>query len=103
MVGVMAEKLAGVVQTCTVETPKVEGGPEGLLLRPAREWDADLVSRAPVRLVLPDGRCIRTKILGTELRYFVPEGTPIAILVELQPELDNNVPAGTLIYVDEVA
>lgn len=99
----MAEKLVGIVQTCAVETPEVEGGPEGLLLRPTHEWESDLVLRAPVRLLLPDGRSIHTKILGAEMSYFVPDGMPIAILVELQPEFDNNVPAGTLIYVGEVA
>ena len=99
----MSERLAGIVQTCTVERPKLEGGPEGLLLRPTREWESDLVSRAPVRLVLPNGRSIHTKILGAEISCVLPEGTPIAILIELQPELENNVPPGTLIYVGDVA
>jgi hypothetical protein len=99
----MAEKLAGVVQTCEVLLPTEGIGPSGLSLRPAEEWDADMVIGSSVRLVLPSGETHRTKLRGGEMWRLLPEGMPVAILVEFLPEIDNEVPAVTLVFVDEAA
>jgi hypothetical protein len=98
----MAEKLAGVVRACTVQLPSQNGLSGGLLLRPEREWDSQLVVRSAVRLELPGGRSLHTKIKGGELWRYLPDGSPAAILVELQPDVENEIPAGTLVYIDEV-
>jgi hypothetical protein len=98
----MKEVLAGIVASC--QPYRFEFAPEikpRLLLRPKEEWETAMVVGASVRLCLPNGKEITTKIKGFEIPSVVPKGTPFAILIEEIPGIDNHVPAGTKVFVNE--
>jgi hypothetical protein len=60
-----------------------------------------MILGAVIKLVLSDGRVFKTRIRGGEFRSQVPKDMPVAILVEDIPELENQVPVGTKMFVDE--
>jgi hypothetical protein len=98
----MKEVLAGVVSSC--QPHRLEKFPElkpGLLLRPTEEWAAPIIVGAMAKLCLPNGEEYKAKIRGFELRSLVPKDIPVAILIEEMPELDNDVPTGTKVFVEE--
>lgn len=98
----MKEVLAGIIASC--QPHRIENAPElkpGLLLRPTEDWTAPIIVGAYVRLCLPNGKEYTAKVRGFEFPSLVPKGTPVAILIEELPELDNRVPEGTKVFVSE--
>lgn len=94
----MTRHFAGVIQSCEPSGPQTNtDAPATLLLRPADHWLYPIYIRKSVHLVLPDGRSFETIVRGGEIMTSEPR----AILVELIPEIDNEIPAGTRLYVDE--
>jgi hypothetical protein len=98
----MKEVLAGIVSSCQLH--RFDNLPESkprLVLRPTEEWAAPMIVGAVVLLCFPNGKEYKAKIRGFELRSLIPKDIPVAILIEEMPELDNDVPTGTKVFVEE--
>ncbi len=98
----MKEVLSGIVSTCQLH--RFEKFPElkpGLLIRPMEEWAASMVVGSRAKLILPNGKEYNVKINGFEFRSAIPKEIPVALLIEEIPELDNDVPSGTKVFVKE--
>jgi len=98
----MKEVLAGIVSSCRLH--RFEKAPEskpGLVLRPMEEWATLMIVGAVVKLCFPNGKEYNAKIRGFELPSLIPKDIPFAILIEEMPEVDNNVPTGTKVFVEE--
>jgi len=54
-----------------------------------------------VKLCLPNWKEYKAKIRGFELPSLIPKDIPFAILIEEMPELDNDVPTVTKVFVEE--
>jgi hypothetical protein len=97
----MAETLTGIVGSCELPPDNERFPVTGIVLRPLEEWEVGFYIGATIKLILPDGRVFISRIRGQELSYAVPEGIPTAILIDDIRELENQVPVGTKMFVDE--
>ena len=98
----MKEVFVGIVSSCQIH--RFEMIPElkpRLLLRPTEEWATPIIVGAVVKLCLPNGKEYKAIIKGFELPSMIPKDIPIALLIEEMPELDNDVPIGTRVFVEE--
>lgn len=98
----MTEKIVGIVKFSNVLQQKNGFGPKGILLRPVESWNKVITIGNSIKLVFPNGEIHYTKIKGGELPSYVPEKEPFAMLVEDLNTDNNEVPSGTLVYMNEI-
>jgi hypothetical protein len=98
----MKKVFAGVVSSCQLHRfEKMPESKPGLLLRPTEEWATSIIVGAAVKLHLPNGKEYQARIKGFEIPSMIPKDVPVALLIEEMPELDNEVPVGTKVFVEE--
>jgi hypothetical protein len=96
------ESLAGVVGSCELLPERLgKFGESRLLLRPKEECVSKIVVGELARLVLPKGGSVWARVKGFEIKNLIPEGTPVAIVIEWPSELGTTPPEGTKVYVGE--
>jgi len=82
-------------RTGVVKSSELSEVSEGILLRSEAGWRYPITIGKKIMLILPDGSFYHPKVTGGETMTTDP-----AIVIELIPEINNEVPTGTRVYVD---
>src|SRR5689334_22984635 len=92
----MKYKRIGVVKSCeTLETSFNGKTLNYIVLRPEAGWRYPIPISRKIMMILPDGRTYYPKVKGAEEMTADP-----GIAIEIIPEINNQVPNGTRIYVN---
>ena len=92
----MKYKRTGLVKSSEPSEISVEGFvKKGILLRPEAGWRYPTTVNKTIMLILPDGSSYYPTVTGGEILTTDP-----GIVISLIPEIGNQVPKGSRVYVD---